>query len=213
MAQATESQGPKAASPFASISTLKERGWTDGKIRSVLGEPDKLTKNPHYATAAPMRLYALERVEAAEQTPEWQDWYQKTLARRQRQSATSTAIAAAKREALIAQVLERLQFHPPEDITNKRELAALAREEYTVQKAAFMEERGRWETVTLPSRSSPGYGEFMRRITINMLRHGFSNYDDLCLGLAGKIGRAEAYDALRPHIDALALEWMRSLKG
>ena len=40
-------------------------------INTFLGEPDTLKRNPHYAKAAPMRLYALARVEAAEQSADF----------------------------------------------------------------------------------------------------------------------------------------------
>ena len=39
-------------------------------IRDLLGEPDVLTDNPHYKTAAPRRLWLLQKVAAAEATAE-----------------------------------------------------------------------------------------------------------------------------------------------
>jgi hypothetical protein len=50
---------------------LKERGWTEAMIRDLLGEPDVLTDNPHYKTAAPRRLWRLQKVQAAEALPEF----------------------------------------------------------------------------------------------------------------------------------------------
>ena len=50
---------------------LKARGWTEAMIRDLLGEPDVLTDNPHYKTAAPRRLWRMRKVEAAEATPEF----------------------------------------------------------------------------------------------------------------------------------------------
>jgi hypothetical protein len=41
---------------------MAEHGWTKAMIRELLGEPDKLAPNPHYRSAAPMRLYKVERV-------------------------------------------------------------------------------------------------------------------------------------------------------
>jgi hypothetical protein len=58
---------------MASVAGLCCRGgWTRRLIDRLLGEPDKLARNPHYASAAPMRLYLLERVAEVEQTPEYQ---------------------------------------------------------------------------------------------------------------------------------------------
>ncbi len=47
---------------------ISERGWTKGLIRELLGEPDVFLDNPHYKSAAPMRLYFLDRVKQIEQT-------------------------------------------------------------------------------------------------------------------------------------------------
>jgi len=50
---------------------LSERGWTEAMIRDLLGEPDLLADNPHYKSAASMRLWRLQRAEAAEATSEF----------------------------------------------------------------------------------------------------------------------------------------------
>ena len=47
---------------------ISERGWTKGLITELLGEPDVFLDNPHYKSAAPMRLYFLDRVKHIEQT-------------------------------------------------------------------------------------------------------------------------------------------------
>lgn len=60
-----------------------ERDWTDGAIKKFLGEPDERVKNPHYASAAPMRLYTLKRVCTTENTPEFQEWQEKYLQRKE----------------------------------------------------------------------------------------------------------------------------------
>ena len=44
---------------------LKARGWTESMIRDLLGDPDAYADNPHYKSAAPRRLWRLQRVEAA----------------------------------------------------------------------------------------------------------------------------------------------------
>ena len=50
---------------------LKERGWTESMIRDLLGDPDLRVDNPHYKTAAPMRLWRVQRAEAAEALAEF----------------------------------------------------------------------------------------------------------------------------------------------
>lgn len=70
---------------------LRERGWTEGMIRDMLGDPDLCVDNPHYKSAAPMRLWRLQRAVAAEATDEF-------MRRRERavQQAPMRARAAAR---------------------------------------------------------------------------------------------------------------------
>jgi hypothetical protein len=70
---------------------LKARGWTEGLITTLLGDPDLTVDNPHYKTAAPMRLWRLQRAEAAEALPEFTSRSQR--AKRER---LGRQIAAAK---------------------------------------------------------------------------------------------------------------------
>jgi hypothetical protein len=60
-----------AASQCIGAYGLRERGWTEAMIRDLLGEPDLYADNPHYSSAAPMRLWRLQRAEAIEATPEF----------------------------------------------------------------------------------------------------------------------------------------------
>ena len=67
---------------------LKARGWTEAMIRDLLGEPDLLADNPHYKSAAPRRLWRLQKAEAAEASPEF-------VARRKRAARQCAAAAKA----------------------------------------------------------------------------------------------------------------------
>lgn len=49
-----------------SKSGLKKRGWTDGMIMTLLGQPDEVGPNPYYPSAGPMLRWSLARVEEAE---------------------------------------------------------------------------------------------------------------------------------------------------
>lgn len=59
-------------SSLLSQTQLKERGWTPALVKKVLDPPDATKPNPHYKSAAPMRLYTASRVEAAERSEEWE---------------------------------------------------------------------------------------------------------------------------------------------
>jgi hypothetical protein len=68
---------------------LKERGWTEAMIRDLLGDPDLYVDNPHYRSAAPMRLWRLQRAEAIEASPEFA--VRRERAERQRAAAGKAA--------------------------------------------------------------------------------------------------------------------------
>ena len=53
-----------------SIAGLKARGWTQALI-TLLGEPDVVGRNSHYAKSAPMRLYDTARVASFEVSSEF----------------------------------------------------------------------------------------------------------------------------------------------
>jgi hypothetical protein len=71
LAEEIRGQWPEIAAAAKCIAApgLKDRGWTESMIRDLLGDPDLYADNPHYKTAAPMRLWRLQRVEAAEAAP------------------------------------------------------------------------------------------------------------------------------------------------
>jgi hypothetical protein len=78
---------------------LKERGWTDSMIRDLLGKPDLLADNPHYKSAAPWRLWRLQRAEAIEAAPEF-------AARKER---AERQCASARKGAELRQTFKALQ--------------------------------------------------------------------------------------------------------
>ena len=80
---------------------LKERGWTESMIRDLLGEPDLMVDNPHYKSAAPMRLWRLQRAEAIEASPEF-------AARRERAERQCAAAGKAAETRKIFNTLKGL---------------------------------------------------------------------------------------------------------
>lgn len=59
----------QAAAECIGAVKLRERGWTESMIRDLLGDPDLTVPNPHYRSGGEMRLWRLQRVEAAEAAP------------------------------------------------------------------------------------------------------------------------------------------------
>ena len=80
-------------------SELKERGWTEKLIRTVLGEPDERRKNPDHRSAVPMRLYFMGRVLDAEQQPSVRARLQRIAELRSKRSATAKAAPRSRQRA------------------------------------------------------------------------------------------------------------------
>jgi hypothetical protein len=53
------------------VSGIKARGWTLAMIAKLLGEPQKLAVNPHYSSAAKMKLYLRSLVMSKETSEEF----------------------------------------------------------------------------------------------------------------------------------------------
>lgn len=83
----------KAAAECIGAPGLAKRGWTESMIRDLLGDPDLLTDNPHYKSAAPRRLWRLQKAEAAEATPEFAERRE----RAERQCAAAAKAAGTRR--------------------------------------------------------------------------------------------------------------------
>jgi hypothetical protein len=58
---------------FVARAQLKAEGWTESLIDRFLGAPDKLKRNPHYSSGAPMQLYDRKRVERMKATDVFQE--------------------------------------------------------------------------------------------------------------------------------------------
>jgi hypothetical protein len=64
-------QPVREARTHLSMAGLRARGWTAALVRRLLGEPDLLRPHPLFRTARQIRLYRVERVEAAERGDEF----------------------------------------------------------------------------------------------------------------------------------------------
>lgn len=172
---------------------LAERGWTAAAIRRFLGEPDRTVPNPVVRSAAPVRLFSTERVEAAERTEQWQHWREKSVQR----SARGRAVADAKRAALLAEIAAldiRVPVMPVEALARlavaHRNRVAREQHGYDADPATVEEA----DTATL------------RRWMVNFLRHETTVYDATLDRLYARVGRAEATIAIRDTVYAVIAE-------
>ncbi|MCQ9134612.1 MULTISPECIES: hypothetical protein [Streptomyces] len=56
---------------YVSLAGLRMRGWTGPLVHRLLGPPDRLSVDPRARAAPHLRLYRVERVEAAENGAEF----------------------------------------------------------------------------------------------------------------------------------------------
>ena len=192
-------KGKKAEKP-PTITPAKlkgERDWTDGAIKKFLGEPDERVKNPHYTSAAPMRLYTLKRVCTTENTPEFQEWQEKYLQRKESaKNSAQKAVATKKKKTL--KKLDRIKIKFPE-FESDEELIQTACDNYNSLWAA----RGEHDKCASPHTDNE---EFLRRITLNFLRHACTNYDGLLTTMKKQTGINDAVGILHQRIEAAAIE-------
>lgn len=87
-----------AATECIGAAGLKARGWTEAMIRDLLGDPDWSADNPHYKSAAPMRLWRVQRAGQAESSPGFA----------QRQERAQRACAAAAKATETKQIWKLL---------------------------------------------------------------------------------------------------------
>ena len=147
-----------------SIAGLKARGWTQALI-TLLGEPDVVGRNSHYAKSAPMRLYDTARVASFEVSSEFLAAKAKAA---RRQCGAKTAVET-KRAALMQQVLE---MH------------------VSVETGRWDEVYERHWDGDGAAEDAPA--KFLERITVNFIRHNLTAYDRALEEVAGRVGIASA---------------------
>jgi hypothetical protein len=160
----------------------KDRGWTDTQIRTFLPEPDRLARNPRSRKAAPMKLYALERVERIEASPEYQ---RAREASRNRQIAARERALAKKKEAVAAAEALPLRINPePWPLVRQKAIEHYNRRLRRGQSPASLN--------TVKHR--------LDRLTVNYLRHQQTSYETELQAFKGVVGVGEAYLVVRNRI-------------
>lgn len=178
---------------YLTSTKLKERGFTEGKIKKFLGDADLLVTNPAYRTGPPMRLFLEKRVEEVEKSQEFQDWLSKSKSTREKQSQIQLKIAENKRQELrdyITNLDIEIELIPSDKLFQK------AQRHYN----NLWSDRGDDDKFCHESTVSDSNKKFLHRITVNMLRHEFTNYENELCDIFGKIGVAEGYLMLKTKV-------------
>jgi hypothetical protein len=173
-------------------SGLLERGWTKKLIADFAPEPDAVKTNPIFKKAAPMKLYAEDRIRQIEQSDEFINAFQKAKGRKR---AARKAVQTKKLVLLnlIDQIEIVIMYDP--DIQNN----AIA--SYN----NFHDEMGHYDYEPAQRTSDPS---FLERITVNYARHNLTRYDTLIDRLYRKVGKQEAYRLLkRRTLEGIAIRY------
>ena len=172
----------------------KDRGWTDTQIKTFLPEPDQTARNPFSRKAAPMKLYALERVEAIEATPEYQK--AREASRTRQLAARGRALAKKKEAVAAAEALElRIEPEPWQDMQDK----------------AIAHFNGRLRRSQSPASRKTSAAR-LDRLTVNYLRHQQTSYEEELKEFKGVVGVGEAYLVVRNRILDLIAETYPQLR-
>lgn len=155
-------------------SALKGRGWTDGLIKRFLPEPDETKINWHYKSGPPVRLYAIERVTAIEQSAEFQEAIKAGTARRQ---GAAKAVETKRRK--MQEYLESVVIEVPE--LDDEELLREAIAHYNAGNPGDL------------GASTGSNRAFLDRITVNYLRHMLTRYEEELEAIGGRVGAKDAY--------------------
>ena len=198
----------KGKSDYITPSSLvSDHNWTKSMIVKLLGEPDKLSVNPRYRSAAPMRLYSLARVADAEKTPEYANLWQKAKKRKEtgkKVGAMLSARAAANRQAIV----EWFKALPvvirwKGTVNGARKKGEKHALDLRIQRDLDRGDYSRMDYCGEPSLNT------INRWAVNLIRHEWSNYDDLLDMLVERCTsqscELECYEIVKAKVNAAIL--------
>lgn len=174
---------------------LRARGWTGGLIKRFLPKPDSTSTNPHYQSAAPVKLYSASRVRRIEATKKFQAAREKVAGRK----AGAAQAVRTKREWMDRHVAG-IKVEVP--VLLRDELIRRACESYN-----SLDRSEKAESYASPS-SDPA---FIARICVNYLRHCLTGYERELAQICGRVGAATGYVEVKERVlDTIAerYDWL-----
>lgn len=188
---------------------LRARGWTDAMVREYLGSSDAERPNPRYQSGAPVRLYLSERVEAAEGKPTWASRQKRAAIRRE------AGLAAVARKRLETAHLARgIARALTADLELPADLLSKAIGEYNRWHSENCNCPSEWSGGFCDKRASAGDSPvFLRRISVNYVRHELTGYDRAYHLLARRVGQQQAHELLRSKVNAAIEAKLDALPG
>ena len=162
-------------------SAILERGWTKSMLALLPTPTEK--RNPYYRKAAPMKLWNVADVEAAEQSDAWREMKAKAD-KRKANAAKAVATKKAKLEAEIDAALKSVRVRRI-DSGSLRNRTIRAKEE--------------WYQLHGDDYSDPATApdEVILRWMVNFIRHNLVKYDETLDLWKGKTGISSEYPRFR----------------
>lgn len=182
----------------------KQYGLADRMIDRFLPAPME-APNPYYRSGPPMKLWFVEEVAAAVESPEVRAELEKSAERREKSRKTALAMNARKRAETTAMVSERIKQIKVKRIPlGKLKSAAIRSRE------DWYEETEQWDRLD-GARSAPE--DVKQRWMVNYVRHHLTEYDETLWDLAGHVGCHEQYERYRSAVMAKIAEVYPVLAG
>lgn len=182
---------------------LRRPGWSEDMVAQLLGAEDFTTQNMRNKKLT-NRYFLLTRVHKAETYKIFQRNLNNTATRR-RAAKKAVATKRAHTQALLDERIQAIALKPNYTGLTKTRLRKKAVHHYNMVHSYWAEVDGRdFE----PIRYRDCDTVFLNRITVNMLRHAGTTYDEELDIYIGKVGKAEAVEHVRVHIyDLIAAEY------
>jgi len=160
---------------------LTRKGWSKSLIKKLLGEPDlrkKVSGHTH-----PLCLYQLDRVQTIELSDAFHE-YQDIL---NRHRFASTKAVQTKTNKLMAEVANM--------VVTVKSLPIFKIQHFAID--AYNDFHDEYDNGFASSKSDK---TFLKRITVNYIRHQLTQYDFTLEEVAGRTGIDKAVDAIRKKV-------------
>lgn len=184
-------------SQYITKTELAER-WSNKLIEKYFPQCSLERPNPQYKRGSPMQLYDVGKVRHIESTEAFKTDYQKACVRK----VAARERAQRKREELIMYA-NGVQIKIPD--MEKDKLIEKACYHYNIRHYIY---GSLYDEKATPSSDE----SFLKRITINYLRHKCTTYDMELQRFYKKVGKHEAHDVLQERINEAIkqkYEWLR----
>ena len=178
---------------------LKRNGWTAKAVKLFLPTPDKETTNPRYKNASPQKMYLLSTIEKIEDSEAFLLFLE---GNNKRTAAAQKAVETKRRK--IMDYVNNIKIEVP--IIEKTKLLNDSITHYNEYQEYLFYNKGGYKKQDQPFLASTSSDAlFLKRITLNYLRHNLTNYEDELTEIFGKTGTDEAYDVLKERINKAIL--------